>query len=92
MVERLATGPASVSELAAPFAVSLTAIAQHINLLEQSGIVRTTKVGRVRTVQLAPERLALAERWFTRHRARWERRLDRLGELLADDDSGPTRR
>jgi DNA-binding transcriptional ArsR family regulator len=70
MVERLMAGPASVSELAAPFPVSLSAIGQHVHLLEASGLVRTTKVGRVRTVKLAPETLTAAERWFAHHRRR----------------------
>jgi DNA-binding transcriptional ArsR family regulator len=70
MVERLMAGPASVSELAAPFPVSLSAIGQHVHLLEASGLVRTTKVGRVRTVKLAPETLTAAERWFARRRRR----------------------
>jgi DNA-binding transcriptional ArsR family regulator len=83
------SGPASVSELAAPFAVTLTAIGQHIQLLETSGLVRTSKAGRVRTVELAPETLEAAERWFTTHRARWERRFDRLGELLSEPQSPP---
>jgi DNA-binding transcriptional ArsR family regulator len=86
MVERLVTGPASVSELAQPFAVSLSAIGQHIQLLEESRLVRTQKVGRVRTVELIPETLAMAERWFSQHRAQWERRFDRLGALLAEED------
>jgi DNA-binding transcriptional ArsR family regulator len=87
MVERLGAGPASVSELAAPFSVSLSAIGQHVQLLEASGLVRTAKVGRVRTVELVPDTLVAAERWFERHRQRWERRLDRLGALLAEPDN-----
>jgi DNA-binding transcriptional ArsR family regulator len=87
MVERLIAGPASVSELATPFAMSLTAIGQHLQLLESSGLVRSAKVGRVRTVTLAPETLAGAERWFSDHRARWERRFDRLADLLDTDDA-----
>lgn len=85
MVERLLSGPASVSELAAPFPVTLTAIGQHLQLLEAAGLVRSTKTGRVRTVTLVPSRLEAAERWFAQHRSRWERRLDRLGALLDDD-------
>lgn len=86
IVERLTAGPASVTELATPFTVSLSAIGQHIALLESCGLVTSSKVGRVRTVQLAPEALARAERWFIDHRAHWERRLDRLGTLLEEDD------
>lgn len=93
MVERLGNGPASVSELAAPFPMTLAAIGQHVQLLEGSGLVRTSKVGRVRTVELQRETLANAEQWFASHRARWETRFDRLGALLAepDDDENPKR-
>ena len=86
IVERLVGGSASVSDLAAPFDVSLSAIVQHINLLEGSGLVRTSKAGRTRTVELDRKRLDTAERWFARHRERWEQRLDRLGDLLAEED------
>ncbi len=85
LVERLARGPASVTELAAPFPVSLSAIGQHVKLLEASGLVRTLKVGRVRTVELQPGALAPAEQWFTEHRERWSQRLDRLGAVIAED-------
>ena len=91
IVERLVAGPASVSELATPFAVSLSAIGQHVQLLEASGLVRTTKVGRVRKVELAPDGLAAAERWLASHRRRWER-LDRLATALAEPDEGAKRR
>jgi DNA-binding transcriptional ArsR family regulator len=87
VLERLVSGPASISELAAPFPVSLSAIGQHIQLLEASGLVRTSKAGRVRTVELAPETLEAAEQWFTTHRARWERRFDRLGALLSEPEA-----
>lgn len=86
IVERLARGSASVSDLAAPFDVSLSAIVQHINLLETSGLVRSAKVGRTRTVELEKKTLETAERWFAKHRERWEQRLDRLGDLLAEDE------
>jgi DNA-binding transcriptional ArsR family regulator len=86
IVERLAGGPASVSELAAPFAVTLSAVGQHVGLLEASGLVRTAKRGRVRTVELRPEALDRAARWFGAHRARWERRLDRLGAVLGEPE------
>jgi DNA-binding transcriptional ArsR family regulator len=85
IVERLVRGSASVSDLAAPFDVSLSAIVQHINLLEDHGLVRTTKAGRTRTVELERKRLDAAEHWFAKHRERWEQRFDRLGALLADD-------
>src|SRR5688572_14498084 len=86
VVERLARGPASVSELKAPFEMTLSAIGQHLRLLEEAGLVSSHKQGRVRTVELVPERLALAERWFERHRARWSERLDRLGALLFEEN------
>ncbi len=82
MVEALTRGPASVSELAAPFDMTLSAVGQHVRLLESSGLVRTEKQGRVRTVALATHVLDAAESWFTNHRKRWEQRLDRLGQLL----------
>ena len=90
MVERLSSGPASVSELAEPFDMTLSAIGQHVRLLEASGLVRTKKVGRVRTVELETRALSAAERWFSSHRKRWERRLDRLGELLDEEDDDAT--
>ena len=88
MVERLGAGPASVSELAAPFDVTLSAIVQHVGLLEESGLVRTAKVGRVRTVELVPDAVAAAEQWFASHRALWARRFDRLADVLAAPDAG----
>ncbi len=93
MVERLFAGPASVSELASPFSVSLSAIGQHLQVLETSGVVRTSKAGRVRTVELAPAALGAAEQWFTSHRQRWERRFERLEELIEEDEAtGKSRR
>ena len=85
MVDRLSHGPASVTELAEPFAVSLPAIIQHLHVLEASGLVRSEKTGRVRTVQIAPASLRTAEQWVAARRANWERRLDRLGRYLAED-------
>jgi DNA-binding transcriptional ArsR family regulator len=89
VIERLMDGPASVSELASPFAMSLAAIGQHVALLEACGLVETSKVGRVRTVKMVPETLRSVEAWFESHRKRWEHRFDRLGEVLfeADDES-----
>jgi DNA-binding transcriptional ArsR family regulator len=82
MVQRLAQGPASVSELAQPFAMSLPAIVQHLAVLEASGLVASEKVGRVRTCRIEPVALSLAEQWITERRQEWERKLDRLGEHL----------
>jgi DNA-binding transcriptional ArsR family regulator len=82
MVERLAKGPASVSELKAPLVMSLPAVMQHLAVLETSGLVVTQKSGRVRTCRINPAALADAERWIEGLRREWERRLDRLGDYL----------
>jgi DNA-binding transcriptional ArsR family regulator len=86
MVERLTRGPASVSELAKPLAMSLPAVVQHLQVLEASGLVRSEKVGRVRTCHIEPRALRAAEGWIAERRTMWERRLDRLGEILAEKD------
>lgn len=86
MVERLSRGPASVSELARPFDMSLPAVVQHLQVLEASGLVTTRKVGRVRTCTLDPGALILAEKWINDRRSSWERRLDRLDEILTEAD------
>ena len=83
MVERLVTGPASVSELAGPLDMSLPAVMQHLAVLEDSGLVASEKSGRVRTCRLEPAVLRTAEGWIAGRRTTWERRLDRLGEYLA---------
>jgi len=85
LLERLSRGPMSVSELGAPFEISLAAVVQHLQHLEQSGLVRTEKVGRVRTCRLDPGGLDVATRWISDRRPLWERRLDRLGEILAEE-------
>ncbi len=82
MVERLSRGSASVSELAAPFDMSLPAIVQHLKVLEDSGLVTTEKVGRVRTCTIDTAALSRAEKWINDRRVGWERRLDRLGAFL----------
>ena len=89
MVERLARGPASVSELARPFEMALPTIVQHLGVLEAAGIVSSTKVGRVRTYQLVPGALNPAGEWIGRQRLPAERRLDRLGTFL-DSPNAPT--
>ncbi len=90
MLDRLSRGPASVSELAKPLEMSLPAVVQHLQVLESSGLVRTEKVGRVRTCQIVPDALHRAEEWISQRRTLWERRLDRLGEVLTggDDTAG----
>ncbi|MET0928428.1 MAG: metalloregulator ArsR/SmtB family transcription factor [Aeromicrobium sp.] len=87
MVERLVRSPASVSELARPFAMSMPAIVQHLRVLEDAGIVTSEKVGRVRTVQLAPDALTAGGEWIGAQRLPAERQLDRLGAILAPDDT-----
>ena len=85
MVDRLSRGPASVSELAAPLAMTFAAVVQHLKVLEASGMVRTEKIGRVRTCQLEPAALGAAEQWIVQRRTQWERRLDRLGTFLDEN-------
>lgn len=82
MVERLSRGPAPVSELARPLPMSLPAAMQHLGVLEAAGLVRSEKVGRVRTCALDPRALSRVEQWVNDRRSEWERRLDRLGEYL----------
>ena len=84
MVERLGRGPASVSELAVPLSLSLPAAIQHLHVLESSGLVRSEKVGRVRTCRIQPAALSPADRWLTQQQRTWEQRLDRLGRFLAE--------
>lgn len=89
MLERLGQGPASVSELGKPLAISLAAVLQHVQILEASGLVQSRKLGRTRTCRLNAETLRSAERWISERRTFVERRLDRLGEYLADTPDEP---
>lgn len=89
MVERLSLGPASVSELARPMAMSLAAVVQHVQVLEACGLVRSQKVGRTRTCTIDPGALRSAEDWISERRTAWEHRLDRLGDYLAETADGP---
>ena len=89
LVEQLSRGPASVSDLARPLGITLAAVVQHLHVLERSGVVRTEKVGRVRTCQLEPAALDLAAAWIAERRALWERRLDRLGAILTENELFP---
>lgn len=82
MVERLSRGPAQVSELAEPLPMSLPAAMQHLGVLEAAGLIRSEKVGRVRTCAIEPEALSLAEQWINARRIEWSQRLDRLGAYL----------
>jgi DNA-binding transcriptional ArsR family regulator len=83
MVERLSVGPASVSELGRPLAMSLAAVVQHVQVLEASGLIQTHKTGRTRTCTINPATLRTAETWIAERRTLWERRLDRLGDYLS---------
>ena len=82
LVERLSAGPISVSVLAKPLAITLAAVVQHLQILEKSGLVRTEKLGRVRTCRVETAGLSVVEQWIEDRRATWEKRLDRLGDLL----------
>jgi DNA-binding transcriptional ArsR family regulator len=84
ILDKLCERPHSVSGLAAPLNISLTAVVQHLQVLEESGLVHTAKVGRVRTCRIEPSGFSALEQWILDHRSLWERRLDRLGELLAE--------
>jgi DNA-binding transcriptional ArsR family regulator len=89
MVERLCRGSASVSELARPFSMSLPAAMQHLQVLEASGLVRSEKIGRVRTCRLEFTKLSLVQHWINERRALWEARLDRLEGFLAERPETP---
>lgn len=93
LVERLVAGPSSVSQLARGHAMSLQAVQQHLRVLEECGLVRSEKVGRVRTCRIEPPALRAVEDWVGRQRTDWEYRLDRLGKQLAADhtDEGEPR-
>ncbi len=86
ILDRLSLAPASVSQLAGPLAITLTAVAQHLEILEAGGLVRTEKVGRVRTCRIEPSGFDVLEQWVAAHRTDLEKRLDRLGQFLLDED------
>jgi DNA-binding transcriptional ArsR family regulator len=90
IVERLGTGPSSITELAAPLPMSLPAVLQHVRVLERSGLVATEKVGRVRTCRLEVEPLDNVQNWIVARRRMWERRLDRLGNEVSPTASPPS--
>jgi DNA-binding transcriptional ArsR family regulator len=85
MVERLTLGPASVTELAQPLAMSLAAVVQHVQVLEASGVVTTKKIGRKRICRIEPAAMTAAERWITDRRQGWESRLERLDDVLSEE-------
>lgn len=86
MIERLSESPLSVSDLASPLHITLAAVVQHLQVLESSGLVRTTKVGRTRTCRIEPKGFSLLEQWIAERRSTWEKRFDRLGELLSEGE------
>jgi DNA-binding transcriptional ArsR family regulator len=86
ILDHLSLGPQSVSKLAEPLGVTVTAIGQHLQVLEETGFVRTEKVGRVRSCRLESAGFRAVEQWAVEHRTTWERRLDLLGSLLAEDN------
>jgi DNA-binding transcriptional ArsR family regulator len=90
MVMRLSDGPASVTELGEPLAMSLAAVVQHVQVLEASGLLRSRKVGRTRTCSINPIALRAAEGWISERRSLWERRLDRLGDFLSSERDVPS--
>jgi DNA-binding transcriptional ArsR family regulator len=85
LMEVLTDGPVSVSKLAEPLSISLAAVVQHLQILEECGLVQTEKNGRVRTCRIEPVGLDAAAGWINARRSRWEQRLDRLGELLEEE-------
>jgi DNA-binding transcriptional ArsR family regulator len=86
ILDKLSESPQSVSRLAAPLGITLTAVAQHLQVLEECKLVYTEKVGRVRTCRIYPAGFTMLENWIRSHRSQWELRLDRLGKLLAEED------
>jgi DNA-binding transcriptional ArsR family regulator len=90
ILDRVSQAPASVTQLAGPLGITLTAVGQHLAILEECGLVTTEKVGRVRTARPASAGLDAVEKWVKAHRTEWERRMDRLGELLEEEDGAGT--
>ena len=87
VLERLGRGPATTSELARPHGMALPSFAQHLDVLEDSGLVRSIKTGRVRTYRIVPKPLEVASRWLDAQRKHWEQRLDQLDALLAEQQT-----
>ncbi|HET9098879.1 MAG TPA: metalloregulator ArsR/SmtB family transcription factor [Acidobacteriaceae bacterium] len=86
ILDKLCEGPLSVSRLAAPIGITVAAVMQHLQILEESGLVHTEKVGRIRTCRIDTAGFKALQQWINDHRTLWERRLDRLGEFLELDD------
>jgi DNA-binding transcriptional ArsR family regulator len=89
IIDQLSRGQASVSDIARPLDMSLAAVVQHIQLLEESGVIRTQKIGRVRTCRIEPQALGQVEQWVAERRAMWEQHFDRLGALLEEQKATP---
>ena len=87
ILDRVTAGPMSVSRLAEPLGITLTAVAQHLQILEEAGLVQTQKLGRVRTCRIETAGFRALEDWIRDHRTAWERKLDRLGQFLAEEES-----
>jgi DNA-binding transcriptional ArsR family regulator len=85
IIEHLSRGPVSVSSIAKPLAITLAAVVQHLQVLEESGLIHSEKTGRVRTCRIETEGLSVAQKWMENCRSTWEQRLDRLGEILKED-------
>lgn len=88
IIDALVARPASVSNLALPLGITLTAVMQHLEILEQAGLVHTEKLGRVRVCRLEPVGFGALEQWIREHRTAWEQKLDRLGDFLSEEDEG----
>ena len=88
ILDLLSRGPISVTRLAEPLGITLTAVGQHLQILEDSDLVRTEKAGRVRTCRIEPAGFDRLEKWIKDHRSHWELSLDRLAEMLNDEDEG----
>ncbi len=90
ILERLSTGPASISQLARPYRISLPGVMKHVRILEEANLVTTDKRGRTRECRLGPERMDDATRWIERYRSQWEHRLDRLEAIIERRKGGRT--
>lgn len=86
ILDLLARGPRSVTQMAEPLGITVTAVAQHLQILEECDLVRTEKVGRIRTCRIEPAGFDRLEQWIRKHRSRWELSLDRLGRFLTEED------
>src|ERR1035438_4634441 len=89
ILDRVTAGPMTVSRLAEPLGITLTAVAQHLQILEEAGLVPTEKLGRGRTCRIETAGFRALEDWIRDHRTLWERKLDCLGQFLAEEDVGP---